>query len=148
MVYVDDDSIQINKESIMSEPFFVRLETDLKDWLNQYVEIKGRPFNNTYIINKILRYFKNASPDEQAAMMGMQLPAVASVGRLSEIMAWADHAFRADRWEWAIETYYKLLEESRGALGYERFAHYKIGFCWLEIALDLRQEAINATPWC
>jgi hypothetical protein len=60
-----------------------------------------------------------------------------------ERMSWATHAFEKRHFAWAIEEYQRLSEEAPRADGVFRLAQYKLGYCWAEIADQLRLYAME-----
>ncbi|MDG3008455.1 hypothetical protein [Paludisphaera mucosa] len=59
-----------------------------------------------------------------------------------DLIVWADHAFNLYPREWALEAYARLSEDTGTSRGFRRLAESKEGFCWLDIAVGHRREAM------
>jgi hypothetical protein len=126
-----------------SDTIYVRIDPDDKGWLQKYVE--GHPdLSEKAVIAGLIKYFMRLPSDaERNAILRDPESLRSSVGAVIELMGWGDHAFSRGNWEWALEAYSVLLRRhSEGAPGIKRFAYYKRGYCWLDVAIRLREEAL------
>ena len=101
------------------------------------------------LVNRLIEYLIKSSVAQQQAIIGGRTAEEKAVDTISHLMmrqSWADHAFSHRRWTWACEEYMELarMSEDGAAPGTWRLAQYKLGYCWIEIGIELQSRAIEA----
>jgi hypothetical protein len=101
------------------------------------------------VIELLLGYLgriKGETADLKAVLhgQGQTKTPLESPSALIRYLQWADHAFTLKHWEWALAAYSLLEKSADKDPGFRVLALYKQGFCWLEVAINLRKEAIQA----
>src|SRR5437588_7857565 len=124
---------------------YARIDPDDKDWLKKRVAEEGNWSENA-VVSQLLKHFRFLSEEEQRDIVnGAEGGALTSAGALMNRISWLQHAFGQKFWAWALEESYELAKEAQAAHAYEiwKFSQYRAAYCWLDIALDLRSEAIR-----
>lgn len=129
---------------------YVRVDQQDKDSLQKRVADEDGWSDNT-VVSQLLKYFLKISPQEQRDIVS-GVGSLTKIGELMSRIAWLQHAFGGRLWEWALEECYELARISEAVHAYDiwTFAQYRAAFCWLEMALLLRRDALflcNAETW-
>lgn len=120
---------------------YARVSQADKDFIKELIQKHSTSEN--YIIETLISYFRELPKEDQREILeGSSGSTVRKAGELMERLAWAQHAFMHKRWGWALEEYRRLEDESDRADGTWRFAQYKSGYCWLDLAIDARKAAL------
>ena len=124
-----------------SEVMYLRVPSEVKSDIEQLAESRygGRRF--TTIVNDLLRYFLDiGNPALQDEILGYESTTLRADATVRQ--AWADHAFLRGHWEWACDEYLELAKMSDESSGTWRFAQFRLGYCWTEVALELKRRAL------
>jgi hypothetical protein len=128
----------------VADTIYVRIDPKDRGWLKKYV--RDHPeLSEKAVVAGLIKYFKSLPPGERNDILRDPESVRSRIGAVIELMGWGDHAFSEGNWEWALEAYSALLRRhSEDAPGMKRFVYYKRGFCWLDVAIRLREEALRA----
>ena len=121
---------------------YVRIDKAIRDKFGDWVE-EETGLSEKQVVENLIKWFLGLSPGEQQQVIAGH--SVIGVGELIEQLAWADHAFDRRFWDRARQEF-EVLEKKAIAInasGFVRIAQYKQAFCWLDIAIGLRNEAFE-----
>lgn len=128
-----------------SETIYARVDAEDKQWLRERVAKEKGNWSENAVISQLLKHFKALPEKAQQDIMAGQ-GALTSAGVLMGRVSWLQHAFGQKFWAWSLDECYELASVSelvQDAYEIWRFAQYRAAFCWLEIAIQLRREAIR-----
>ena len=121
---------------------YLRVASDVKNRVEAIADSHYGGMRFAAIVNAMLKYFTNLENIElRDAMLGRGSSALAEDTIIHQ--AWADHAFYKEHWEWACEEYLQLAEKAGPSSGVWRFAQFRLGYCWSEAALELKEQALK-----
>lgn len=125
---------------------YVRVPSAKKDALDDIARDENQSASK--VVNRLIEYLVESTTAQRQALLGGKTAEEGAVNIISHLMmrqSWADHAFNHKRWTWACEEYMHLarMSEEGNAPGTWRLAQYKLGYCWIEIGIDLQSKAIE-----
>ena len=125
-----------------SDTIYARINPEDKNWLKTRVQ-KEPGWSENLVIAALVKYFRSLSEiDQQNLVAGDSV--FASFDEIFHRGSWLQHAFGQKFWQWALDECYELAKIcERGSYALWTFAQYRAAFCWLEIAILLRREAIK-----
>jgi hypothetical protein len=129
-----------------TDTIYVRVDAEEKQWLSERVKSE-EGWSQNLVISQLLRHFRSLPEQEQREIMASGGASIVSkAGTLMEREAWLQHAFGARFWVWALEEALKLAKDSEAfhAPGTWKFAQYRAAYCWLDIGIELRCDAIRS----
>ncbi len=134
------------KKKEYPDTIYVRIDKKLAGQFKAFVErTKAQGLSERSVIeNLVTRYMRLAGDTDRVEYI-LGGAALDEWGDLVYQEAWADHAFSAKRWPWAIQEYHKLIAMVHCPLGYKLLALYRISFSWIEIAIEMRNRALTAS---
>jgi hypothetical protein len=126
---------------------YVRVDRDDKTWLEQFaLKHKAQGWSQNHVISRLLKFVQQI-PDEELheIIEGTSSGVLTKASSLMEQFAWLQQAFGQRFWYWALELALDLEKEAAasGAIDMEKFAQYRIAYCWLDIAIELRNGTIR-----
>ena len=129
-----------------SEVIYLRVPSSIKSILDTIAKDRLGERALSRLVNRILLHFTKLGPEEQGRVLGPD-DFSASDTIASVHQSWAEHAFVKGHWEWACEEYLRLLEIFEKAQTHHRgawkFAQFRLGYCWTEVALALIEAAVE-----
>jgi hypothetical protein len=125
-------------------PVFVRLDQDLRDWFEAFCKDSGRSQNR--VITRLLEYLRKLEDFDRNQLLESQVVPAFSV--LLERLEWATHAFSKTYWTWSLQEFQEVehLADKLNASGIRWLARYKESYCWLDIAMFWRNQALQDGP--
>lgn len=123
---------------------YVRIDQRCKDWIRKYAHDNPQ-FTEKLIVENLIKYVMSLPAVQQNDVLSGVQGSLTGVGTAIELLEWSEHAFSNKFWEWALEEFHGLEEFARDASGLKRIAHYKQSYCYIEIAMALRKEALLNT---
>lgn len=123
---------------------FVRVPEKERAFLSDFV--RGHPsLNKSQVVTKLLQLLQRQKAEHRLQFLGAEgtVNPLQIFGAALEQKSWAEHAFSFERWEWALEAYREL--ESLVTETYDLWLHtqYKQGYCWNEVAISIRNLALE-----
>jgi len=132
------------QKSISGNTIYARIDPKDKKWLGERVNAEG-DWSESMVISQLLKYLRSLSVQDQRNLIKYG-PDFAGVGEIINYSLWLGHAFSQEFWQWALEECYRLAAacvQAQSGNELWSFAQYRAAFCWLEIAILLRREAIK-----
>lgn len=120
---------------------YLRVPADVKRKLDDLATDRMGVRGLSRLINKVLLHFANLDTMNQNSVLdGGSSSSPAGMGAVHQW--WGAHAFLKEEWEWACQEYLKLSEVSTSR-DVRKFAQFRLGYCWIEVALALKNRAIE-----
>jgi hypothetical protein len=140
---IPDDEKSTTKRVEQPVRFLARVSLADKSFLKDAA--RAANLSEIEVLRRIIRFVKDQPFEEQHRIIAEKgLTAVSQAGSLMVRQAWLQHAFGGNQWHWALEEAMALAEDALrvGAPDAWRFAQYRAAYCWLEIAMGLRADAL------
>ena len=146
IVNYDTDAAAGKRRKIPSDVIYLRVPSSVKAELDDLTPVHmGEGRRLSHLLNKILLRFTDLDLNDQRSFLQSAGPA-ASFDAASVHHSWAEHAFIKKHWEWACAEYLKVWEFSQRMppryRGTWKFAQFRLGYCWTEVAIALQNEAV------
>ncbi|MFO0849851.1 MAG: hypothetical protein U0871_15050 [Gemmataceae bacterium] len=123
------------------KPLFFRLDEEDKDWLSGLDQLSGA-WTEQFAIERLVKYARSLPEYELEAILGGP-NLVKRVGSLLALHSWASHAFLLKHWHWSALCYAQLSSDPGASKEERAFALYRLGFVYLDIAIELRANALR-----
>jgi hypothetical protein len=95
------------------------------------------------VIEKLADYYVGLSPVDRDSLLNEGRIEIQSIADSIELLEWGTHSFNRQRWEWCVHVYVRLLEISKRIPQLQRISLYKLGYAFLDLALNLKKEALT-----
>lgn len=142
----DTDATAGKRKRTPSDVIYLRVPASVKAKLDDLTPVHmGEGRRLSHLLNKVLLKFTDLDLTDQKTFLHSGDPAT-SFDAASVHQSWAEHAFIKKHWEWACEEYLKVWEFSHRMppryRGTWKFAQFRLGYCWTEVAIALQNEAV------
>ena len=135
----------MTKKNEEPRTIYVRIDPKVRrDFQHFVVRHRKDGLTERSVIERLLGDFMKRTEEERLDFMhGDRVDPIQVFGELIYQNSWSEHVFSTHQWDWAVEEYGQLRDMSASAPGIGRLAAYKLGYAWLEMALQLRDRALD-----